>query len=49
MKAAVDYGTARRIGFDPDDPVQRQAHQDMDSGWRTRIMAALRAELQSSG
>ncbi len=21
MKAAVDYGTARRIGFDPDDPI----------------------------
>jgi uncharacterized protein YndB with AHSA1/START domain len=35
----------RHEGFDPDDPLQRQALTIMGRGWRSHIMHALEAEL----
>ncbi|ADB32229.1 Activator of Hsp90 ATPase 1 family protein [Kribbella flavida DSM 17836] len=32
-------------GFDPDDPLQRQAHTIMNGGWRTGVPKALAAVL----
>jgi uncharacterized protein YndB with AHSA1/START domain len=34
-------------GFDPDDPLQRQAHTIMNGGWRTGVPAALEKLLAS--
>lgn len=35
----------RHEGFNPDDPLQRQAQTIMGGGWRSHIMRALEAEL----
>jgi uncharacterized protein YndB with AHSA1/START domain len=46
--AAEGRGTRlflRHDGFDPDDPLQRQAFAIMGGGWRSHIMRALEAEL----
>jgi uncharacterized protein YndB with AHSA1/START domain len=32
-------------GFDPDDPAQQLSRRIMDGGWRSNVMAALRAAL----
>jgi uncharacterized protein YndB with AHSA1/START domain len=34
-------------GFDPDDPLQRQAHTIMNGGWRTGVPASLEKLLDS--
>ncbi|WP_433022512.1 SRPBCC family protein [Kribbella sp. CA-294648] len=34
-------------GFDPDDPLQRQAHTIMNGGWRTGVPKALESLLAS--
>jgi uncharacterized protein YndB with AHSA1/START domain len=38
----------RHEGFDPDDPLQRQALRIMGGGWRSHIMRALEADLAAS-
>ncbi|TDO45234.1 uncharacterized protein YndB with AHSA1/START domain [Kribbella sp. VKM Ac-2527] len=45
-------GTGTRLfllheGFDPDDPLQRQAHTIMSGGWRTGVASALAKTLDS--
>lgn len=35
-------------GFDPDRPIQRQAHDGMSGGWRSLVVAALRDHLAAS-
>lgn len=48
--AAEGRGTRlflRHEGFDPDDPLQREALRIMGGGWRTHILRRLEAELVS--
>jgi uncharacterized protein YndB with AHSA1/START domain len=35
-------------GFDPDDPTQQFSRRIMDGGWRSNVMAAFRAALEST-
>jgi uncharacterized protein YndB with AHSA1/START domain len=35
-------------GFDPDDPTQQFSRRIMDGGWRSNVMAAFRAALDST-
>ncbi len=37
----------RHEGFDPDDPLQRQALEMMGRGWRSHLMRRLEAELDA--